>query len=86
MHGVWNILKCEMKFIGFHCTVAFVQHLHSELLMYCLIGLMAATLAPPVRISVTGGQEGSDLGVNEEKGLRIKNRQPSAAVTDGKFC
>lgn len=46
------------------------------------IGLMAATLAPPVRISVTGGQESSDLGVNEEKGLRIKNRQPPAAVTD----
>ena len=54
--------------------------------MYHLIGLMAATLAPPVRISVTGGQESSDLGVNEEKGLRIKNRQPSAAVTDSKFC
>jgi hypothetical protein len=53
--------------------------------MYRVIGLMAATLAPPVRISVTGGQEGSDLGVNEEKGLRIKNRQPAAAVTDSKF-
>lgn len=54
--------------------------------MYCLLGLMAATLAPPVRISVTGGQESSDLDVNEEKGLRIKNRQPSAGVTDGKYC
>lgn len=27
MHGVWNILKCEIKFIGFHCRVAFVLHL-----------------------------------------------------------
>lgn len=46
------------------------------------IGLMAATLAPSVRISVTGGQESSDSVVNEEKGLRIKNRQPPSAVTE----
>lgn len=52
--------------------------------MYCVVGLMAATLAPSVRISVTGGQETSDVSVNEEKGLRIKNRQPPAAVTDSK--
>jgi hypothetical protein len=45
---------------------------------------MAATLAPSVRISVTGGQENSDSVVNEEKGLRIKNRQPPAAVTESK--
>ncbi|PNF13783.1 hypothetical protein B7P43_G12447 [Cryptotermes secundus] len=45
------------------------------------IGLMAATLAPSVRISVTGGQESSDSVMNE-KGLRIKNRQPPAAVTE----
>jgi len=82
MHGVWNIFKCEIKFIGF-CTA---PPCYSEMLMYCLLGLMAATLAPPVRISVTGGQESSDLGVNEEKGLRIKNRQPTTAVSDSKFC
>ncbi|XP_021929507.1 E3 ubiquitin-protein ligase HECTD1 isoform X4 [Zootermopsis nevadensis] len=46
------------------------------------IGLMAATLAPSVRISVSGGQESPDTGMNEEKGLRIKNRHPSAAVTE----
>lgn len=43
---------------------------------------MAATLAPSVRISVSGGQESPDTGMNEEKGLRIKNRHPSAAVTE----
>ncbi|XP_069704389.1 E3 ubiquitin-protein ligase HECTD1 isoform X7 [Periplaneta americana] len=48
------------------------------------IGLMAATLAPSVRISVSGGQESSDSSVNEEKGLRIKNRQPPAAVVESK--
>jgi hypothetical protein len=53
--------------------------------MYFIVGLMAATLAPSVRISVTGGQESSDSVVNEEKGLRIKNRQPPAAVTESKI-
>lgn len=52
--------------------------------MHCIVGLMAASLAPSVRISVGGGQENSDLVVNEEKGLRIKNRQPPAAVTESK--
>lgn len=46
---------------------------------------MAATLAPSVRISVTGGQEGSDSVMNEEKGLRIKSRQPPSAVTESKI-
>jgi hypothetical protein len=47
---------------------------------------MAATLAPSVRISVTGGQESSDSSVNEEKGLRIKNRQSPAAMTESKIA
>ena len=79
---MWN----EIYWLSLYSNFCTAPPCYSEILMYCLVGLMAATLAPPVRISVTGGQEGSDLGVNEEKGLRIKNRQPSAAVTDGKFC
>ena len=31
MHGIWYILKCEMKFVGFHCTAAFVLHLHATM-------------------------------------------------------
>jgi hypothetical protein len=52
--------------------------------MFFAVGLMAATLAPSVRISVTGGQDSQESGINEDKGLRIKNRHPSAAVTESR--
>ncbi|XP_067009629.1 E3 ubiquitin-protein ligase HECTD1 isoform X3 [Anabrus simplex] len=45
------------------------------------IGMMAATLAPSVRISVSGG-EGTDSSGGDDKGLRIKNRQQSITSTE----
>ena len=76
----------KVEDIYFGRGISFSQFLHILMINVLLfLGLMAATLAPSVRISVTGGQEGSDSSVNEDKGLRIKNRQPTAAVTESKY-